>query len=86
MGLSPQRPLHRACQQNPDPDRLPPALPMVERSISWLVAGRNRRMRFRETTRNNQWLHHRVAALNLRRLLTLGLTRTAGTWVIAPAV
>lgn len=24
-----------------------------------------------------------VAGLNLRRLLTLGLTRTAGTWVIA---
>ncbi len=40
---------------------------MIERSISWLVAGRNRRLRFRGTARNDQWLHHRVAGLNLRR-------------------
>ena len=56
---------------------------MVERSISWLVAGGNRRLRFRGTTRNNQWLHHRVAGLNLRRLPALGLTRTAGAWTMA---
>jgi hypothetical protein len=31
--------------------------PMVERSISWLVAGGNRRLRFRGTARNDQWLH-----------------------------
>jgi hypothetical protein len=30
-------------------------------------------------------LHHRVAALNLRRLLVLGLTRSNGTWVIGTA-
>ena len=59
--------------------------PMVERSISWLVAGRNRRLRFRGTQRNDLWLHHRVAALNLRRLLALGLTRSSGTWAVAPA-
>jgi Transposase DDE domain/Transposase domain (DUF772) len=57
--------------------------PMVERSISWLVAGRNRRLRFVGTRRNDLWLHHRVAALNLRRLLALGLTRTTGTWALA---
>jgi hypothetical protein len=57
--------------------------PMVERSIAWLVAGGNRRLRFRGTQLNNLWLHHRVAGLNLRRLLALGLTRTAGTWAIA---
>jgi IS5 family transposase len=57
--------------------------PMVERSISWLTAGGNRRLRFRGTARNNQWLHHRVAGLNLRRLLALGLTRATGTWAIA---
>jgi len=59
--------------------------PMVERSISWLVAGRNRRLRFIGTPLNNLWLHHRAAALNLRRLLTLGLTRTGTTWAVAPA-
>ena len=59
--------------------------PMVERSISWLVAGGNRRLRFRGTGPNNQWLHNRVAGLNLRRLLAPGLTRTAGTCSIAAA-
>jgi hypothetical protein len=58
--------------------------PMVERAIAWLVAGRNRRLRFRGVRANDQWLHHRVAGLNLRRLTALGLTRTAGTWVLAP--
>jgi Transposase DDE domain/Transposase domain (DUF772) len=57
--------------------------PMVERSIAWLVAGGNRRLRFRGTALNDLWLHHRVAGLNLRRLLALGLTRTAGGWAIA---
>jgi Transposase DDE domain/Transposase domain (DUF772) len=57
--------------------------PMVERSISWLVAGRNRRLRFLGTRRNDLWLHHRAAALNLRRLLVLGLHHTAGAWAIA---
>jgi Transposase DDE domain/Transposase domain (DUF772) len=59
--------------------------PMVERSISWLVAGRNRRLRFRGTRRNDLWLHHRVAGLNLRRLLTLGLTRSGGSWALTQA-
>jgi hypothetical protein len=57
--------------------------PMVERSIAWLVAGRNRQLRFRGTRLNDLWLHHRAAALNLRRLLTLGLHHTGGTWAIA---
>jgi len=56
---------------------------MVERSIAWLVAGRNRRVRYRGVRKNNAWLHTRSAALNLRRLLNLGLTRTDGAWVLA---
>jgi len=59
--------------------------PMVERSISWLIASRNRRLRFRGTAPHDLWLHHRVAGLNLRRLLALGLTRSSGTWAVAPA-
>jgi hypothetical protein len=59
--------------------------PMVERSISWLVAGGNRRLRFLGTQRNDLWLHHRVAALNLRRLLALGLLRSGGSWAVAPS-
>jgi hypothetical protein len=56
--------------------------PMVERSIAWLTRG-NRRLRYRGVTKNDTWLHHRIAALNLRRLLNLGLTRQDRSWVLA---
>jgi IS5 family transposase len=56
--------------------------PMVERTIAWLTRG-NRKVRYRGVARNDHWLHHRAAALNLRRLLTLGLTHTGTTWAIA---
>jgi len=56
--------------------------PMVERTIAWLTYG-NRRLRYRGTTKNNTWLHTRAAALNLRRLITLGLTRTQTAWTLA---
>lgn len=56
--------------------------PMVERAIAWLVRG-NRKLRYRGTAKNDHWLHHRVAALNLRRLITLGLDRTGNAWVLA---
>jgi IS5 family transposase len=58
--------------------------PPVERAIAWLVARGNRRAPYRGITKNNTWLHHRAAALNLRRLASLGLTRTSdGTWALA---
>jgi hypothetical protein len=56
--------------------------PMVERSIAWLTRG-NRRVPYRGVIKNNTWLHHRVAAINLRRLLALGLTHRQGTWILA---
>jgi hypothetical protein len=56
--------------------------PMVERSIAWLVRG-NRRVPYRGVEKNNNWLHHRAAGLNLRRLLALGLTVENGTWALA---
>ena len=55
---------------------------MVERSIAWLTRG-NRKVRYRGVAKNDDWLHHRVAALNLRRLITMGLDYTGTTWVIA---
>jgi hypothetical protein len=58
--------------------------PMVERSIAWLVQGGNRRLRYRGTTKNDLWLHHRIAGLNLRRLLNLGLHQQPhGAWALA---
>lgn len=59
--------------------------PPVERAIAWLVARGHRRVRYRGVIANNIALHHRAAALNLRRLINLGLTRTSGTWQLAPA-
>jgi hypothetical protein len=56
--------------------------PMAERAIAWLVARGNRRLRYRGVAKNNAWLHQRTAALNLRRLLTLGLTHQHGTWTL----
>jgi hypothetical protein len=48
---------------------------MVERSIVWLVAHGHRRVRYRGVERNQLDLSMRVAAINLRRLINLGLTR-----------
>ena len=56
---------------------------MVERSIAWLVRGGNRNVRYRGTMNNDAWPHHRIAALNLRRLLTLGLEHRDGAWALA---
>ena len=57
---------------------------MVERSIAWLIGpeGRCRQLRYRGVAANDLWLHHRIAALNLRRLLNLGLHRQHGTWTL----
>ena len=56
--------------------------PMVERSIAWLTRN-NRKVRYRGVAKNDHWLHHRTAALNLRRLITMGLTHTGTNWAIA---
>jgi hypothetical protein len=55
--------------------------PMVERSLAWLTRG-NRRLRYRGTTKNDAWLQLRAGAVNLRRLLTLGLHRTDRAWAL----
>jgi IS5 family transposase len=57
--------------------------PMVERSIAWLVARGHRRVRYRGITRNHTGLATRVAALNLRRLINLGLDHHNGHWMLA---
>jgi len=56
--------------------------PIVERSIAWHVRG-DRKVRYRGISKNDQWLHHRTAGLNLRRLLNLGLQQHDGTWALA---
>lgn len=57
---------------------------MAARTIAWLVRG-NRRVPYRGVAKNNAWAHHRVAALNLCRLLALGLDQPNGAWHLARA-
>jgi Transposase DDE domain/Transposase domain (DUF772) len=57
--------------------------PMVERSLAWLVADGCRRVPYRGVERNQVWWSLRVAAVNLRRLLVLGLARQDDAWVLA---
>ena len=58
--------------------------PMVERSIAWLVADNHRRVRFRGVEKNRLGLSLRAAAINLRRLVNLGLERQGG-WQLGAA-
>jgi hypothetical protein len=54
---------------------------MVERSIAWIVRD-NRKLRYRGTVKNDWWLRHRVAAINLKRLIALGLDNINGVSMI----
>jgi IS5 family transposase len=56
--------------------------PMVERSIAWLVRRGGRKVRYRGIARNQIGLSHRCAAINLNRLVNLGLHHD-GTWRVA---
>jgi IS5 family transposase len=57
--------------------------PMVERSIAWLVRRGGRKVRYRGIARNHIGLAHRCAAINIRRLINLGLTHRTNSWTIA---
>src|SRR5450759_489918 len=57
--------------------------PMVERSIAWLVAHGNRRVRFRGVEKNQIGLSLRLEAINLRRMVNLGLDHD-GRWLLSP--
>ena len=60
--------------------------PMIERTIAWLVRDNHRRVRFRGIDRNRDAWSVRCAAINLKRLLNLGLVLDAdGGWTINPA-
>jgi hypothetical protein len=56
--------------------------PMVERSIAWLIRRGGRKVRYRGIARNRIGFAHRCAAINLRRLLNLGLNWDNG-WTVA---
>ena len=66
-------------------DRYRTFRPNVERVISQPASrgGRRLKPRYRGTAKNNAWLTRRIAGLDLRNLLSRGLTRTAGVWALA---
>ena len=56
---------------------------MVERTLAWLVRDNWRKLRYRGIERNRLGWSHRCAAINLQRLITLGLTANPrGDWAI----
>ena len=55
--------------------------PMVERSIAWMTRGA-RRVPYRGVVKNHAWWNTRAAAINLKRLLGLGLTSQNGVWAL----
>ena len=58
--------------------------PPVERTIAWITRGKARRVPYRGIKRNRQWLTTRTAAINLQRLINLGLTHTTNGWTLNP--
>jgi hypothetical protein len=57
--------------------------PNIERVISQVASrgGRRIKLRYLGTAKNNAWLGNRTAALNIRNLISRGLTRLDGAWV-----
>jgi len=59
--------------------------PMVERSIAWLVRNGHRRVRYRGVDANRLGFSTRAAAVNLQRLINLGLEHNGDTWQLNAA-
>jgi hypothetical protein len=61
-----------------------PTRAVIERVISWTAVqnGRRVKLRYLGDRKNDAWLQHRCAAINLRTLVNAGLTRSSGAWAI----
>lgn len=85
MELHPQQQIqreHRARALDPDFQAVyRQHRPMVERSIAWMTRGA-RRVPYRGVVKNHAWWNTRAAAINLKRLLGLGLTSQNGVWAV----
>jgi IS5 family transposase len=53
--------------------------PMVERTMAW-VTRRARRVPYVGVAKNNSWFKLRCAAVNLKQMVSMGLTRTGQGW------
>jgi hypothetical protein len=58
---------------------------VIERIIAWTAtsSGHRIRLRYLGAAKNHAWLHRRCAAINLRTLISAGLTRQDGAWALA---
>jgi IS5 family transposase len=56
--------------------------PMIERTIAWFVRANARKVRYRGIERNVLFVSHRAAAVNLMRLVNLGVSHDGTTWVM----
>ncbi len=74
----------RAQAKTPEFAQTYPRRSLVERSISWMVKDGHRRCRYRGVKRNQLGWSLRVAAVNLTRLVNLGMRYEAG-WTIPAA-
>ncbi|WP_256041428.1 IS1182 family transposase [Cryobacterium sp. SO1] len=73
---------HRVTAQDPDFQALyRQHRPMIERTLAWMTRGA-RRVRYRGVAKNNAGWVIRAAAINLKRLLNLGLTSQNGVWAL----
>jgi IS5 family transposase len=73
---------HRIAAQDPDFQAdYRQHRPMIERTLAWMTRG-TRRVRYRGVTKNNAWWANRAAAINLNRLLNLGLSSQNGVWAL----
>jgi hypothetical protein len=77
----------RAQARTPEFQAAYPTRAGVERTVAHVATqnGRRVKLRYRGVAKNDAWLHTRAAALNLRTLIRRGLTRSGGSWGLAPA-
>lgn len=75
----------RAQARTPQFKQAYPTRAVIERIIAWtaISSGHRIRLRYLGAAKNNAWLHDRCAAINLRTLISAGLTRRDRAWAIA---
>jgi hypothetical protein len=75
----------RALARTPAFKHAYPTRAAIERIIAWTATqnGRRVRLRYLGDIKNDAWLQHRCAALNLRTLVNAGLARRSAAWAIA---
>lgn len=88
MTIHPHEDLLRAARaqaRTPQFKQAYPTRSTIERIIAWTATrnGRRIKLRYIGVDKNDAWFRTRCAAINLRTLITRGLTRQNGAWALA---